>query len=246
MRKNITTLAIALLLPGLIFAQEKFTREVAKFEKIVASPHINLVLTYGAQESVTIEYFNVREDELNVEVKGSTLQLYLDESRIIPKSEKDVNYDYRYDVYKNAEITAYVTFRHLSSLEVRGDQEVIVKSPVDAVQFKLKAYGANRIDMASMDAEVLKVVSYGENEITIRAGKVSEQKYALYGTSHVDVSNMQSSYSKAKVYGESELMLHASDDLDISAFGEPTITFYGNPDVHKNIIIGEARLFRVD
>lgn len=248
MRKNFYLILITLLLPGVLFAQEQFSQEVAKFDKIIVSPHINLVLTAGDSENVSIEYANVNPSEMNIEVKGSTLHLYLDDARIVPKTEKSKgdDYNYRSDVYGNAEITAYVSYRHLSGLEVRGEQEVICESPIDAVMFKLKVYGDNFIDLASMDAEVLKVVSYGENEITIRSGKVHDQKYVLYGTSHVDVSKVSSEFSKAKLYGESELVLHASDELDVSAFGEPILTYYGNPALHKNIIVGEAKLFRVD
>ncbi len=237
---------MAWVLPGLLLAQEKLSQKVSSFDKVVVSPHINVVLTQGDAEEVTIEYANVKAEELNIEVKGSTLHLFLDESRIIPKTDKDHDHNYRYDIYKDAEITAYVSFRHLSGLDIRGDQEVTSKSLIDAVQFKLKVYGANRVDLAGLDAQVLKVVSYGESEIIIREGKVSEQKYVLYGSSHVDASGITSSYSKAKMYGESQISLHASDELDISAFGEPIITYSGDPSVNKNIIIGEARLFRVN
>ncbi len=245
MRKKLNLILVTFLLPGVLFAQEQFSKEVAKFDKIIVSPHINLVLTAGDSENVTIEYANVDPSHMNIDVNGSTLHLYLDNARIIPKTEKSDDYNYRSEVYGNAQITAHVTYRHLEGLEIRGDQEVICESPIDAVMFKLKVYGDNYIDLASMDAQVLKVVSYGENEIIIRDGKVHDQKYTLYGTSHVDVSKLSSEFSKAKLYGESELVLHASDQLDVSAFGEPTLTYYGNPALHKNIIVGEAKLFRV-
>ncbi len=245
MRKILQLTALAFILPAMTMAQESFTKEIGKFDRIVVSPHINVVLTHGNSEEVTIEYAHVDPSVVNVDVDGSTLQLYLDEARYVPKTKK-VDYNYRQDIYRDAEITAYVTYSYLSSLEVRGDQRVVCESPVDAVRFKLKTYGSNEIEIASLDAESLKVVSYGECELKIRSGKVSEQKFVLYGTSHVDVAKMTSEYSKAKIYGESELVLHASDELDVSAFGEPTITYYGNPMLHKNIIIGEARLFKVN
>ena len=68
-------------------AQDK-TYEVEAFEKVIVSPHIEVTLMEGDEESVTINNAKVAMDKINVTVEGKTLRLYLDDARVVTKSEK--------------------------------------------------------------------------------------------------------------------------------------------------------------
>lgn len=238
-------LLIILICPGVLVAQQSFTRTLSSFDKIIVSPHINLVLTQGSLEEAEVEFYNVDEMKINVEVKGETLHIYLDDARYIEKSKKEKYGYHSQSVYHGAEVTAYVTFQDINTLEVRGEQDVRIDSPINTEDFKLILYGSADVVLRDLIAENLRVISYGENDLTIENGKVHFQKYTLYGASHIDASGLTSFHAKTKIYGESQLTLHASDALDVSAFGEPIITFSGNPQVNKNLMIGEAKLFKV-
>ena len=58
-------------------AQDKI-HSVKSFDKIIVSPHIELNLVEGSEESVKIENAKVSEDKINIEVEGKTLRIYLD------------------------------------------------------------------------------------------------------------------------------------------------------------------------
>ena len=62
--------------------------KVAAFEKVIVSPHIEVILVAGNEESVTIENAKVADDKINIEVVGKTLRLYLDGAKTVTKSEK--------------------------------------------------------------------------------------------------------------------------------------------------------------
>jgi hypothetical protein len=245
MLKKITLLLI-FILPGVVVAQQSFTRSLDSFDKIIVSPHINLVLTEGSQEEAEVEFYNIDEMKINVVVKGETLHIYLDDARYIEKNKKEKYGYYSSGIYQGAEVTAYVTYQHLKALEVRGEEDVRIESPLDSEDFILTLYGSSSVVLRDLNAENFRVTSYGENDLTVESGKVHFQRYILYGASHIDVSGLTSFHAKTKIYGESQLTLHASDALDISAFGEPIITFSGNPQVNKNLMIGEAKLFKVN
>ncbi len=72
-------------------AQQK-TFDVGSFDEVIISPHIEVIFEKADQESVVIENIDVSMDKLNVEVKGKTLHVYLDDSKVYTKSEK-VKYD---------------------------------------------------------------------------------------------------------------------------------------------------------
>ncbi len=244
MNKLFAILLIALA-PSLVNAQESFTRETGDFDRLILSPHINLVLEAGNEPGVRIEYENVDRHEINVEVNGSTLRIYLENAKMVEKSER-VDYHYSRGIYEGAVVTAYVTFNTLEMLEIRGDQWVKVESPVNAGQFKLRIYGENDVTFDQVNAEYFKVSLFGENELTVKTGDVEYQKYTMYGENSVEVSGLKSQHTNTKIYGESEVSLYASHELEITAMGEPIITYAGNPVVNKGIIIGEVKIFGRD
>lgn len=100
-------LAIAGLATVASYGQE-ITRELKSFNKIVASPRINLILEHGEQESIRLVYSDVSPDKINIQVKGGTLKIYLDDARVVEKTER-IFQRQRRSIYANASITAYVT-----------------------------------------------------------------------------------------------------------------------------------------
>jgi hypothetical protein len=240
--KKIIIAVLALVVSAGAFGQNTKEKDLNDFDRLVLSPHINLVLTQGDQEHIRMEYENVDLRDINVEVSGNTLRIFLENAKIIDKQER---YDYSMSrsIYQDARITAYVTFKDLEYLEIRGDQQVTVESPIRADQFRMKIYGENDVRMKNIQTEYFKVIMYGENELNIDEGKVEYQKYTMYGENIVDVSRVRSLHATTKAYGESEISLHVEHELQVSALGEPIIMYSGNPKVNRGLIIGEAKIF---
>ena len=68
--------------------------DVKSFDKVVVSPHIQVIFKEGDSESVTVESITVPMEKLNVVVEKNTLNVFLEDARIITKNKKD-EYDYR-------------------------------------------------------------------------------------------------------------------------------------------------------
>ena len=159
MKRFILSLALVSAV-SFLYGQETLERQVSDFDKIVVSPYINLVLTEGDEAAVKVEYDGVAQHDIHVEVKGSTLRLYLENARVIEKNFWEDDGYYR-GMYSGASVTAYVTFTALEMLEVRGDQNIEVRSEIRTDQFRLKAYGENDIKLAGVKAEFFKVSLFG-------------------------------------------------------------------------------------
>ncbi|MDZ7648101.1 MAG: DUF2807 domain-containing protein [Cytophagales bacterium] len=149
---GITLLALLL---GITTSAQEFEKKLSSFDKITVSPKINLILTQGDTESIRMVYSNISSDKINVDVNGDELHLYLDDARITDKNER-INhneYESKVSVYRNAEVTAYVTYTQLKSLQVRGEQEVTCRGELTSEKFKLKAYGEAEITLESVTTE---------------------------------------------------------------------------------------------
>lgn len=239
MKTIIKSLLLLIGITSAVSAQE-ITRELRSFSKIVASPKINVILEKGEQESIRLVYAGIDPDQININIKGKTLRLYLDDNKITGWHKGGKNF------YEGASITAYVTYTELKHLEIRGSQELVCNGPLEARKFKLKAYGENEIQLASLRTENLKASLYGENRLKIEGGKAEYQKYKLYGENKIDSRALKSYSTKTNIYGESKIKVTTQDELRINSFGESQVSYRGDAEVSRGLIFGETKITKLN
>ena len=225
------------------FSQE-INKELKPFTKIIASPRINVILEKGDHENIRLVYNDVNENRINILVKGKTLHIFLDDARKVERTVRthDDHRSERHGIYEGVSITAYVTYRELELLEIRGSQEVTCNDPIKADRFTLRAYGENKITLASLKTEYFKASLYGENDLRIKNGKVLEQKYRLFGENKIDTQEMRSEYTVTSIFGEGRLKINSTEEVRVNAFGEPHIYVDGGGYVNRRLIFGRAKI----
>jgi hypothetical protein len=231
-------------IPARLHAQE-ITKDLRSFTKIVASPKINLILKKGEKESIRLVYSEVTEDQINIEVSGKTLRIYLDDARVVEKTHK-VNRHQRKGIYENAIITAYVTYTELKHLQIRGNQELSCEDEIESKKFVLRAYGENEIRFASLKTEYFKTTLYGENDLKIRGGEADYQKYKLYGENKIDCRDLKSFVATTTIFGESKLKLAIQDKLSVSSFGEAQVRYDGDARVNRRLVFGRTEIRKMN
>lgn len=224
-------------------AQDK-TVSVKSFEKIIVSPHIEVNLIAGDEESVKIENAKVSEDKINIEVEGKTLRIYLDGAKTVTKSEKVENGQgkWRKSIYNGTMMRATITYKKLKALSIRGEEIVKAMSPMDQDKLKLAIYGESKVYFNSLTTKELSVSIYGESYLEIESGSVDRQVYRAYGESEVNTTEMENRSTKITAYGESNFRVNVSDRLKVTCYGETTINYKGDAHVDKGIVIGEAEI----
>ena len=240
--KFICTLC-GLVLSASALAQTAAQSSVESFHKIVVGPHIVLELRQGNEETVSLEYRGVQEEDIHVDVDGKTLRIYLDGAKMIPKDSRSAH-NSKWSRYADAHVHAVVEYTDLRKLKVRGDQRVICHSPLTGSRFKLRLFGENDVTLTAVNTDVFVASLFGDNELAIDEGYVNKGKYKFFGDNQVYANGLESSYSKAKSFGESEFRLHVDDLLRVSSFGESTFRFTGNADVSRGFMFGENQVYR--
>lgn len=220
---------------------QEIVRKLDRFDQLIVSPKINVVLEKGTEEKIRIVYENVYPEKINMDVSGKALRVYLDDAQITEKMERINPYRKR-SMYADASITAYVTYRYLRYIEIRGEQELTCNDTLEAEKLKLVAYGQNDINLSYVKADFLKATLYGTNKLKIEGGEADYQKYNLYGENVVDASALKSNNAATNIYGESKLKLSTKDELKINSFGEGEVSYDGDAMVSKGIVLGEARI----
>ena len=216
------------------------------FNKISLGPMINLELVQGDREALEIDYRRVDQENIIVKVSGKTLKVYLDKAKMLPERRKEWrgNRKQYVDIYRGAQITAYVTLRDLKKIEVRGEERIYSAEPLIVEKLKIKAYGESDIRLASLKADRLKVVMYGSNDLEIEEGIAKKQVIKGIGDTYVDNMELLTDKTKVGILGESEIKVNAKDYLRLSSLGESVVRYNGVPRINRWFTIGENHMYR--
>ncbi len=243
--KNLIILFFLMVSAG-IWAQDK-TIDVKQFDKIVVSPHIQATFVQGDNEQIQIESNTVSNDKINVEVNGKTLRIYLDGAKEVTKNEK-VNkdgYKRSKSIYNGTVLIVTITYKNLKELSLRGEEKFICESPLTGDEFRLKIYGESQVYLNEVNLDELHATIYGESYLEIKKGNINSQKLTAYGETKINTLGASNKFTKIIAYGEGSYRVNVSDRLKVTAYGEATVAYKGNPEIDKGIVIGEATIRRI-
>ncbi len=229
------------------YGQSK-TITVQTFDKVSISPHIQVTLQHGNKEEVHIESASVEEEKINVEVVGKTLKIYLDGAKMVTKNvtvEKD-GWKQKKPIYKGTQMVATITYKATKELSIGGEETIVCKSRIESDDFKLKIYGESKISLNALKVNSLHVSMYGESYLEIKEGVTNNQKYTVYGEGKIDALGVTNENTKITAYGEGSFRIKVSDHLKVSAFGEATVAYSGNPSISKGIVLGDATIQKIN
>lgn len=224
------------------------TTTVNPFNKVIVSPNIQVTFIEGSEEKVIIEKSAVENDKINIDVKGKTLRIYLDDAKELVKNEKSFENGSKVKrpVYSGTVVTATVMYKTLEELSIRGEETIVCKSILKGENFRLKIYGESEVLLNDVRLNELRATIYGESSLVIKSGSVKEQKYTAYGESKINSLGISSNTTRITVYGESDFQLNVSDEIKLIAFGEAVVNYKGNPAINKGINMGKVQLNRID
>jgi hypothetical protein len=241
------TVVCFLLFSNQSIAQSK-VMDVETFDKIVVSPHIEVIFRKGKKESVSVMSITVPIEKLNIDVKKNTLNLFLDGTKIIANTKKEyVNgYKTKTSIYKGTVARVIITYKNLNSLDLRGEERFEFESYINSKKLRLQIYGESQVYFNEVAINSLLVSIYGESYLEIKQGKIENQKFTAYGESKVNTMNVESKETKLTAYGDGTFQFNVSEKLKITSYGEATIKYSGSPTLNKGIIIGETKITNIE
>jgi len=218
------------------------------FDKVIVSPHIAVTFVEGNEESVTIDKCEVPMEKLNIKVKNGTLRIYLEGAKDIEKNETtwENGYKHKRPLYRGTIVTATVTYKNLDNLSIRGEETQLCKSLLKGDRFRIKIYGESKVYLDEVDLGQLQATMYGESLLEVKSGAVADQKYLVYGESKINTLGISSYTSKITAYGEADFKVNVAEEIKITAFGEATLAYKGNPKINKWFHLGEMQINRLD
>lgn len=232
---------------GNVLAQKK-SFDVESFDEVIISPHIEVIFEKAANQSVVIEDIDVSMDKLNVEVKGNTLHIYLDDAKVYTKSEKVKYDDYKgkHSIYNGTLVSAKIYYTELEEISLRGEETHKVVSPIEGEKLSLKIYGESDVYLKEIQVQEFYATMYGESYLEVKEGNAKRQKIISYGEGEINTFGVQNSTAKITAYGEGRVKIKVSDELKVTAYGEATVHYKGSPIVNRGIVLGEATIHQIN
>lgn len=221
---------------------------VDDFKKVIISPHIETTFTKGDKNSVEILSNTESNDKVNIEVKGKTLRVYLDDAKDITKTktvEKN-GMKMKIPIYKGKVLAVLITYTEIDELSLRGEQKTLCESHITAEKFKLKIYGASEVVFNEVDFTEIDVDIYGESNLSILDGKIHFQKITVYGESKINLLGVKNVESKLKAFGEAEFDVNVSESIKFTSYGEAKLRYKGGADVSTGLSIGESEIINIE
>ena len=226
---------------------QKTLKLVAKFDKIIVSPHIEAIFKKGKEPRIEIQDINVPLEKFKYELVKGTLQVYLEGAKTYTKSKKIANRNYtrKVPLYKNRVATVIITYVDVDTFSLRGEEKMTFNTPLIQDECKLLIYGKSEVTINTIKVDNLKVSIYGDSFLNMENGTIKKQKITAYGASKVMAADVVSKETKITVYGDGTFQLNASEKIKVSSYGEATVLYRGDATLKKGIIIGESTIKKV-
>ncbi|KQS35206.1 head GIN domain-containing protein [Pedobacter sp. Leaf194] len=216
-----TTATIFLLATSSLVANAQQSKNVAvkNFSNITVSSGIDLYLTQGNNESLTLKATSDLLENVVVEQKGSNLVI---------KMKEGVHWG---SMFKNQSIKAYVNFKTLAALTASGGSDVFSQGQVKTGKFALRSSGGSDVKLNLICTDI-ELQTSGGSDVTL-TGKAENMILQTSGGSDVDAYDFVVDYAKVSASGGSDANIHVTKGLEAGASGGSDVHYKGNASLKK-------------
>ncbi len=218
MKNKIAFLAITLAgfaISDVALAQKSDTRSVAGITAVQVRSGIDLYLSQGNTESITIEYKGIDLEDIRADIKNGVLSIYMD--------KKGNNWSWNWG--KNSSVKVYLSFKQLNSIVAMGGSDVFSKGSLTFKDLNLNVSGGSDADL-NLKAETLNVSSAGGSDTKL-IGSVRNLNAESTGGSDLKAEDLEVDICKVRASGGSDAYVRANKEIIVEATGGSDVYWYG-------------------
>ncbi|GAA4212111.1 head GIN domain-containing protein [Pedobacter jeongneungensis] len=200
-------------------AQDTKSFPVKNFSSIGVSSGIDLYLTQGNSESVSIKSDAETLKDIIVEQNGNNVNI---------KFRDGIKWS---GMFKNREIKAYVNFKTLNALAASGGSDVFTQNQIKTDKLAIRSSGGSDLKLTVVCND-LTVQSSGGSDIDLK-GKAENMTIQSSGGSDIDAYELITEYAKVQASGGSDVNVHVNKGLEAAASGGGDVSYKGNASLKK-------------
>ncbi|PWS27357.1 DUF2807 domain-containing protein [Pedobacter yonginense] len=200
-------------------AQETKNVSVKNFSRIGISSGIDLYLTQGNSESVSIKTDAETMKDVVVQQNGNQLTI---------KFKDGVNWG---GLFKNQVIKVYVNYKTLSALAASGGSDVYTQNTIKVSKLAIQSSGGSDLKMNIICTD-LSIQSSGGSDLDL-SGRAENMTLQSSGGSDVNAFDLTTQYAKVSASGGSDVNVYVEKGLEASASGGGDVNYKGNASLKK-------------
>ncbi|WP_293304224.1 head GIN domain-containing protein [Pedobacter sp. UBA5917] len=200
-------------------AQETKNYSVKNFNSIGVSSGIDLYLTQGNSESVSIKSDAETLKDIVVEQNGENINI---------KFKDGFKWS---GVFKNRVIKAYVNFKTLNTLAASGGSDVFTQNQIKTDKLAIRSSGGSDLKLTVICND-LSIQSSGGSDLDLK-GKAENMTIQSSGGSDIDAYGLITEYAKVQASGGSDVSIYVNKGLEAAASGGGDVNYKGNASLKK-------------
>lgn len=214
MKTNIL-FAILLLNALIVNAQDwKKDRPVSGITGLRVESGIDVILTQGNSEKLTLDVRGFEENEIRSTVQNGVLTLTVDRKNGWSTGRR------------NTQIKAYLTFKQLRNIQASGGADVTGQQLFSFDDLNLQASGGADIKL-NLKADELNLQASGGADMTVE-GSARVLNAESAGGADLDASKLVAEVCSAYAHGGADMSVHASREITLKAAGGSDISYSGS------------------
>ncbi|MCC6454747.1 MAG: DUF2807 domain-containing protein [Caldilineaceae bacterium] len=222
-------------------------REVSNFEEVEVCCGMQLLLTQGDREQLTLEAEDNIMPEIETIVRGRTLTV-----RFRPAFGS-------FGIRTSRPVRVHLEMPTIHGITISGggslDTETIESDQIrvtfsggsrgmigtlEAETGALETSGGSELRIESLTADSLDTEASGGGGVTIRAGTATKQEVTASGGAHYRAAGLESEVARLEVSGGSEAAVWVTESLDVGASGGSSVEYTGNPTIDQEASGGSS------
>ena len=236
MFKQMKTLTILLFLfscSSISSNDWKENRPVSSFSGLSASNGIDVYLTQGNDEKLTIEAKGIDEEDVISEVRNGMLKLSI--------NHKGMNI---FNFGRNRYVKAYVTFHQLNRLVASGGADVVGQGKLSFRDLNVSSSGGADVKL-NLTADALDASASGGADLVLE-GTAQTLNASGSGGADLDARKLVVEMGNANSSGGSDVYINATRELNLKASGGSDVYYYGSARVSAQSKSGGSDITRKD
>ena len=210
--KRLLTFILGFLITFLSLAQETQTRSVSSFTGVKVAEGIDVYLKKGDKESVRVEVYGTRLDNVITEVSGSYLKVHMRE-----ENRGHVN------------VKVYVTYVKVDKLSASSAGSIFSEGTIDANSMEISSSSAANIEIVINASGEVEISSSSAGEVEVK-GKAKSVHAEASSAGEIDAYDLEAEKVHAEASSAGTIKVNVKGELDANASTGGGIRYRGNRD----------------
>ncbi|WP_346861926.1 head GIN domain-containing protein [uncultured Draconibacterium sp.] len=220
--KNLLFLALIIFVgTNTVFAgnmDQSEVRTIESFNSINVSDGIDLFLSMGETEKLSVTANGTAIDDVKTEIKDGTLYIYLEKNDRFKKNKKKA-------------LKVYVTATELNAIEATSGADIRTETSLQGESLTVKSRSGSYLELSVFYTDL--IVANSGSDIKL-SGKVKNFKAESNNGSELDAYNLEAQIGKLKAGSGSNIAAMVTDELYTRASNGSNIDYLGDPRILNN------------